>query len=70
MSEKADIIQGEFSKIYEDISRFSKRYYDFEEKFSQQSENFRELGVSVEKIRNRAERVKKLEFNKSKLIDQ
>ena len=70
MSEKADIIQGEFSKIYEDISRFSKRYYDLEEKFSQQSENFRELSVSVEKIRNRAERVKKLEFNKSKLIDQ
>ena len=59
MSEKADIIQGEFSKIYEDISRFSKRYYDLEEKFSQQSENFRELGVSVEKIRNRG-RGKKL----------
>ena len=29
-----------------------------------------ESPITIEKIRNRAERVKKLEFNKSKLIDQ
>ena len=70
MSEKADIIQGEFAKIYEDISRFAERYYDIEKKFSQQGENFRELNISVEKIKNRADRVKKLEFNKQTLIEK
>ncbi len=39
-------------------------------KLNSQSENFRELRISVEKIKNRADRVKKMEFSKSKLIDQ
>ena len=70
MSEKADIIQGEFAKIFDDISRFADRYNEIEKKLNSQSENFRELRISVEKIKNRADRVKKMEFSKSKLIDQ
>ena len=30
MSEKADIIQGEFAKIFDDISRFADRYNEIE----------------------------------------
>ena len=42
MSEKADIIQGEFAKIFDDISRFADRYNEIEKKLNSQSENFRE----------------------------
>ncbi len=70
MSEKADIIQKEFSKIFEDITRFSERFSNIDKRNTQLTEDFRKLQISVDAITNRAKRVKDLEFDKKDLIDQ
>ena len=65
-----DIIQKEFSKIFEDITRFSERFSNIDKRNTQLTEDFRKLQISVDAITNRAKRVKDLEFDKKDLINQ
>ena len=65
MSEKADVIQREFGKIYEEIVRFADRFGVIDKRNSQLSEDFKKLQISVDKITIRADRVKNLEFEKN-----
>ena len=69
MSEKADFIQKEFGKIFEDISRFSERFGNIDKRNTQLSEDFRKLQISVDAITNRANRIKDLEFDKKDLLE-
>ncbi len=69
MSEKADFIQKEFGKIFEDISRFSERFGNIYKRNTQLSEDFRKLQISVDAITNRANRIKDLEFDKKDLLE-
>ncbi len=69
MSEKADFIQKEFGKIFEDISRFSERFATIDKRNTQLSEDFRKLQISVDAITNRANRVKDLEFDQKDLLE-
>ena len=65
MSEKADIIQKEFAKIYEEITVFAERFSAIDKRNNQLSEDFRKLQISIDKISRRSERVKDLEFENS-----
>ena len=65
MSEKADIIQKEFAKIYEEITVFAERFTAIDKRNNQLSEDFRKLQISIDKISRRSERVKDLEFDNS-----
>ncbi len=69
MSEKADFIQKEFGKIFEDISRFSERFSNIDKRNTQLSEDFRKLQISVDAITNRAGRIKDLEFDQKELLE-
>ena len=69
MSEKADFIQKEFGKIFEDISRFSERFTTIDKRNNQLSEDFRKLQISVDAITNRANRIKDLEFDQKDLLE-
>jgi DNA recombination protein RmuC len=64
MSEKADTIQKEFGKIYEEIIRFAERFSAIDKRNTQLTEDFRKLQISVDQITRRSERVKNLEFDK------
>jgi len=64
MSEKADTIQKEFGKIYEEIIRFAERFSAIDKRNTQLTEDFRKLQISVDQITRRSERVKNLEFEK------
>ena len=59
-----------FSKIFEDITRFSERFSNIDKRNTQLTEDFRKLQISVDAITNRAKRVKDLEFDKKDLINQ
>ena len=65
MSEKADIIQKEFAKIYDEITVFADRFSAIDKRNNQLSEDFRKLQISIDKISRRSERVKDLEFDSS-----
>ena len=65
MSEKADIIQKEFAKIYEEIIRFADRFSTIDKRNTQLTEDFRKLQISIDQITRRSERVKNLEFEKT-----
>ena len=65
MSEKADTIQKEFAKIYEEITVFAERFSTIDKRNNQLSEDFRKLQISIDKISRRSERVKDLEFENS-----
>ena len=69
MSEKADFIQKEFVKIFDDISRFSERFANIDKRNTQLSEDFRKLQISVDAITNRANRIKDLEFDQRDLLE-
>ena len=70
MSEKADVIQKEFGKIYEEIIRFAERFAAIDKRNTQLTEDFRKLQISVDQITRRSERVKNLEFEKKLGIDK
>ena len=70
MSEKADVIQKEFGKIYEEIIRFAERFSAIDKRNTQLTEDFRKLQISVDQITRRSERVKNLEFEKKLGIDE
>ena len=70
MSEKADVIQKEFGKIYEEIIRFAERFAAIDKRNTQLTEDFRELQISVDQITRRSERVKNLEFENKIGIDK
>ena len=70
MSEKADTIQKEFGKIYEDILRFAERFSSIDKRNTQLTEDFRKLQISVDQITRRSERIKNFEFEKSMTEDK
>jgi DNA recombination protein RmuC len=70
MSEKADTIQKEFGKIYEEIFRFAERFSAIDKRNTQLTEDFRKLQISVDQITRRSERVKNLEFDKKTGIEK
>ena len=70
MSEKADVIQKEFGKIYEEIIRFAERFAAIDKRNTQLTEDFRKLQISVDQITRRSERVRNLEFENKIGIDK
>ena len=70
MSEKADTIQKEFGKIYEDIIRFAERFSSIDKRNTQLTEDFRKLQISVDQITRRSERIKNFEFEKNLTEDK
>ena len=69
IGKKTDIIQKEFGKIFEEITRFAERFSSIDKRNSQLTEDFRKLQTSVDQITRRAERVKNLEFEKKLEIE-
>ncbi len=66
MREQAGIIQSEVRALLTDVRRLDDRVAGLKRRFEQTADDFRQIGISTDKVTKRAERIEQLELQDEK----
>ena len=64
MYEQSTLIQKEMGMLYDDITRFTERVLSIDTRYTQVTEDFSKLKISMNKIRQRASKIQNLDLDK------